>query len=598
MPISLILPPAVAVAVLSIGSVLAASLADAASSWLFAPIIVGGALLAFERLPGRVKCGLMLLAVLVAGLWLGRGIISGLNQLFTFLLFGGGLVIAVAGLYRSDPRRGYYPLMAVMLLSIVALFRSSTGLEFFFSWELITLASSFLITMAPSARSAALEYLLFSLASAFLLLAGFAVAAAANGTTALSAFLGAGPQAIPAFVLLATGFLIKIGVVGVHVWLPAAYTKADDDLSAMLSAVVGKVAIFGLLMASYLAARSQLGLELAHAIGWIGMLTTVVGALLALQQSDMKRMLAYSSLSQTGYIVTAVALIGHLGWVTALYLVANHLMVKGILFLAVAGVIHRIGRRRLEACGGLARRMPLTFAAAVVALVSMSGLPPLAGFGGKWLLLSAMMDKGWYGPVVLGALATLVGLLYMFRLGHSVFLGPLSQQHATVREAPAALLLPQFVLVAGILVLSFLPKLVIEPISAAINPQFASTLVWQGMSLDLIYGYWNPVPVMTIAVVVSALGFVLMWLFYRFDRERLASDGVARFYSFYRRALAPMLAPYADRFWNGVPIAVGQSGDAIRRVYDGNGQTYALYVLYYVIALYLFDASASFVWSQ
>src|SRR5262249_29429140 len=161
-----------------------------------------------------------------------------------------------------------------------------------------------------------------------------------------------------------------------------------------------KASMFGLLVGTYLAVRSEVTLNLAIVLGWIGMLTTLAGAMLAVQQDDMKRMLAYSSMSQLGYIMAAIALMSHLGWVTALYLVANPLLVKGILYLAAAAIILRTGRRALSELGGLAAAMPLTFAAAVVAIIAMSGLPPLAGFGGKWLLLSAMLAKGWYGPAI------------------------------------------------------------------------------------------------------------------------------------------------------------------------------------------------------
>ena len=314
-------------------------------------------------------------------------------------------------------------------------------------------------------------------------------------------------------MLLALGFLIKAGAIGVHVWLPGAYAEADDDLSAMLSAVISKVAIFGLFVVTYLAIRSEAGLELAHVMGWIGMLTTLVGAVMALQQDDMKRMLAYSSMSQLGYIVTAIALMSHLGWVTALYLVANHLMVKGILFLAVAGVILRTGTRLMDE-----QRRPCQEHAASpspprsIAIVSMSGLPPLAGFGGKWLLLSAMMDKGWYW----------LGRAWRARDFHRLSLHvPLvlcrlsgrAEGSGTKRfgKRRSQLLVPQFVLVAAILVLSFFPKLLMEPVSAAIDPYFASTLVWEGMSLEMIYGYWNPVPVMAGAVAVAAILFVIFW---------------------------------------------------------------------------------------
>ena len=155
----------------------------------------------------------------------------------------------------------------------------------------------------------------------------------------------------------------------------------------------------------------------------------------------------------------------HLGWVTALYLTANHLMTKGILFLVAAAIILRTGARTFADLGGLTRPMPFTFAAAVIAIVAMSGLPPLAGFGGKWLLLSAMIEKGWYGPIAMGLLATFVGFLYMARFIQAIFLDPPKSARGKIAEAPAALLVSQYLLILGIVVTSFFPKLLIVPIS-------------------------------------------------------------------------------------------------------------------------------------
>jgi formate hydrogenlyase subunit 3/multisubunit Na+/H+ antiporter MnhD subunit len=504
------------------------------------------------------------------------------------------LVLAIACLYRSDARRGFYPLLAVMLLSLPALPRTTTSLEFLFVWELITLSSYFLIARRREARPHALRYLLFSLVSAFFLLAGFAMAHAINGSFSLMALRAAGPDSSVAFVLLAIGLLIKAAAIGVHVWLPGAYAAADDDVSAMLSALISKVPIFGLLIGTHLAIRSEVSLNVAHLLGWIGMFTTLAGAMMAVRQDDIKRMLAYSSMSQIGYIITAIALMSHLGWVTALYLVANHLMVKGILFLTAAAVILRTDTRLFAAMGGLARNMPFSFAAAAVAIVAMSGLPPLTGFGGKWLLLSAMMEKGWYGPVVMGVLATFVGLLYMARFIRAVFLGPRTLAHNDVAETPLALLVPQYLLVAGILLMSFFPKLLIGPVSEAIDPYFASTLVWQGMSLEMIYGYWNPVPAMAIAVTISAALFVAFWLLRRDGRIKSAGARATAwsgmtpvgFYAFYKRVFATLTPPLADVFWGGLSDGTITIAERTRKLYTGNGQTYSLYILYYFVFLY------------
>ena len=577
----------------------AASLAGLSSAWVFLPLGAGAALYLLDHLPGPVKAAVCFAVTLAGGVWLVRDI-SGLNQLFAVLLFVGGMVMSIACLYRSDIRRGFYPLLAVILLSLPALPRASTSLEFFFIWELITLASYFLILRGRDAAPHALPFLLFSLVAAFFLLVGFALASASTGTTLLAALRTAGPASAAVFVLLAIGFLIKAGAVGVHVWLPGAYAEADDDVSAMLSAVISKASMFGLLVGAYGAVRSELGLNLAHMLGWIGMLTTLAGAMMAVREDDLKRMLAYSSMSQLGYIVTAVALLSHLGWVTALYLVANHLMVKGILFLTAAAIVVRAGTRSFAELGGLARAMPFTFAAATVAIVAMSGLPPLAGFGGKWLLLNAMLEKGWIGPAVMALLATFVGFLYMAYFIKAIFLGPRKAAREGAGEAPLALLVPQYLLITGILILSFLPKLLIGPVSEAIDPQFASTLVWQGMSLETIYGYWNPVPVMTYAVAVSAILFAFLWLLQRsgrIDPTVAAARSRQAFYDFCRPLFAALTPPLACKFWCGATESAERLAGQSRLIYTGNGQTYSLYILYYFFALYALGGGFDRVWA-
>jgi NADH:ubiquinone oxidoreductase subunit 5 (subunit L)/multisubunit Na+/H+ antiporter MnhA subunit len=282
------------------------------------------------------------------------------------------------------------------------------------------------------------------------------------------------------------------------------------------------------------------------------------------------------------------------------------MMVKGILFLVAAALIVRTGTRLLTELGGLAGVMPVTFGAAAIAIVAMSGLPPLTGFGGKWLLLSAMMEKGWYGPVVLTLLATFLGFLYMTRFIQVIFLGPRKPVHESVPEAPIALLVVQYLLIAGILVMSFLPKLLIEPISRAIDPTFASTLRWQGMSLELIYGNWNPVPVMASAVAAAAILFAALWLLQRACASKRSGvhsrsgNGAwfARFNEFYMPVVTALTPPWASAFWGAIPAAVTSLAERTRLLYTGNGQTYNLYILYYFLALYAAGGGLRYLWPR
>jgi formate hydrogenlyase subunit 3/multisubunit Na+/H+ antiporter MnhD subunit len=546
---------------------------------LFLPLIAGGALLVVERLvPDRVG-GLAMLVVVAAG-WLVMPAAEGIAHLFAGLLLAGGLVIASAGLTQTVARPLHYPLVAVLLLSIQSLLRAETGLAFYVAWEFITLASFFLVGQGRNALPEVLRFLLFSLFAAFLIIAGLAQIAAQTGSRELAALAMAGPSALAGFVLLAAGFLVKAAAVGVHVWLPSAYAEAPDDVTALLSAVVSKVAVFGLLMVAYAAGRSGLDADLAYPLAWIGMATTVAGALLALCQTDLKRLLAFSSMSQLGYIVTAVALTNHLGWVTALYIVANHMLVKGILFLAAAAIILRTGARRLDELNGLGRAMPLTLAAVAMALLSMSGLPPLMGFGGKWLLLSAMMDKGWTALALAGTLATFLGLWYMLRLLAVLAAGP---ARAGGREAPAMILLPQALLIGGILVLSLFPKLLMGPVSDAIDPQFATTLVWEGQSLETIYGLWNPAPVMAWSVA-GAFGIAVIW--WGLARFAGPNAGLASVLMSARPLPARVMPAIAQAAWSGLARGTELASDGLRRIYTGNGQVNLLLVLVYFLVLY------------
>ncbi|MGV6872724.1 complex I subunit 5 family protein [Pseudochelatococcus sp. B33] len=595
-------PVAALVLALALAGGLATLFAAPRSLWLYAPLAVGGVLALAEalwphRLYGQAKALLALAALPVFGPFLLPET-YGLPTLFGVVFILGGFVVGLGALYRTDARRGYYPLLAVMLLALPALTASRTSLEFFVTWEFITLSSYFLIAHGRYTGSQTLRYLLFSLAAAFCLLAGFGQFYAVSGGVdllTLHSWLGdGGAQATAAFVLIAIGCLIKAGVVGAHVWVPGTYALADDDLSALLSAVISKVAIFGLLTGTYLAIRSEVGLELAQLLAWIGFATTLLCGVLALFQHDAKRLLAYSSISQIGYILAAIALMSHIGWVTALYLVASHLLVKGVLFLAIAGVLARARTGALGSLGGLAGNMPVTFATVLVALVAMAGLPPLAGFGSKWLLIGNMIDNGWYLLAAIGLLATFVGFLYMIRLVGSIFLGPRRDELAHVQEAPLTFLVPQFLLIAGILVLSFYPKLLMEPLSRAIDPAFAASLVWEGLPLDVIYDSLNPLPVMSAAVILSLAAGALLALVMR-SRNGGERGDIRSFFTDLMSAVrdAPIVSyvPSFNAFWNGVAGVALFAAGRLRLIYDGNAQTYALTVLVYIVAVRFLGAA-------
>ncbi len=601
-----IAPIAIAALLLFASGYVMAMFMQQSSPLMFLPLLVGLALWLIDGLHSRFKKLPMLVAVAAGGYFLTYDL-EGINQLFSYLLIGGGLLISVGTMYRDDVRKGFYPMLAVLLLSLATLLRAQTSLEFFFSWELMTLSSYLLVTLGRNGVKPALTYLLFSLASAYFILAGFAVAFAATGSLLLADLGASGSSMTIIFSLLAIGFIIKMGGFGVHVWLPDTYGEADDDFTAVLSAVVSKAGIFGLfIIAAQLGVHSDIGLNAAYVLGWAGILTATFGALMAVFQEDIKRLLAYSSMGQLGYIVTGIALMNHLGWVSAMYITVNHFLFKGILFLSIAGVILRTNERLMYKMGGLIKNMPFTFAFVMIAIIAMSGVPPLSGYGGKWMLFNALMDKGWYWIAALAFFSSAVAFLYMFRLLQTVFLGQRKLEHARLREAPAILLVPQVVMVACIMVISAYPKLLLDPLSAAIDPWIENTLVWQGTTMLAHYGHWNAPLIMAIIAGVWMLPLIILLLIsttlkiqkveqfnivFAAERPRRPEEThyAYNFYAHYDRAIGFLVRPRATAFWQASVEWSHTLASSLRVFYNGNGQTYALFIIMYFVAMFLIN---------
>jgi len=597
-------PVAIAVLLLFVSGYLMAMLMHATSPVMFLPLLVGFILWLIDRLPSRLK-KLPMLAAVAAGGYLLTYDLQGINQLFSYLLIGGGLLLSIGTMYRSDERKGFYPLLAVLLLSLATLLRAQTSLEFFFGWELMTLSSYLLVTLGRNGVKPALVYLLFSLGSAYFILAGFAVAYAATGSMVLTDLGASGSAMSIIFSLLAIGFVIKMGGFGVHVWLPDAYAESDDDFTAILSAVVSKAGIFGLIIiAAQLGVQSDIGLDAGYVLGWVGILTATFGALMAVFQEDIKRLVAYSSMGQLGYIVTGVALMSHLGWVSAIYITVNHFLFKGILFLSVAGIILRTNERLMYKMGGLIKNMPVTFVFVMIAIIAMSGVPPLSGYGGKWMLFNALMDKGWYWIAAVAFFSSAVAFLYMFRLLHTVFLGQRKLAHTKLREAPLILLLPQGLLVAGIMVISAYPKLLLDPLSAAISPWTGNTLVWDGTSMLAHYGQWNAPMIMAVVAGVWMVPLIILLLasltmniqkveqfniVFAAERPRRPEEThfAYNFFAHYDRAIGFLVRPRATAFWDASVEWTHTLGSGLRIFYNGNGQTYALFIIIYFVAMFM-----------
>lgn len=572
---------------------------------LYLPLFGAAALFALDWLPVRLKGALALLGI---ALYASRVFpqITGFAFYFNLIFLGAGSVMLLSSLARRERSVGFYPLILLMLGALSNLVLARTLLEFFFAWELMTLSSYLLILRGKKAETPALTYVLFSLGGAYFILMGFAYAHAAVPYTLSLRLLGnTGRYAATIFSLISVGFLVKVAGIGLHIWAPGAYSESEDDTTPLISGILSKAGIFGfIVLLIHLGHPLIRQLDLTTVLGWIGALTAFFATLFAVFQEDIKKLLAYSSVGQVGYIVMGLAVMSHLGWSAALWHTVNHMLFKGLLFLAVAGVVYRTGTRNMYQMGGLIKRMPFSFFSVLIGIIALSGVPPLTGFAGKWLLYEALIERGWYLQTGLAFFASTIAFLYCYRLIHSIFLGMPKPNQLKIKEAPVWMLVPQYVLIVGIFLFSARPKLLLKPISAIINPVFPTTLHWQGFTVYSSIGYWNGTLMMVMVGVIFVL--VLLYLIlsgprpqkvkpfnivYAAERPEIpeTTHYAYHFFTPYRRAMAPVLTPLVKRFWSGVSEWTNATAQVFRQLYTGNGQTYALFILIFGLILYFFS---------
>ena len=433
--------------------------------------------------------------------------------------------------------------IAGMLLVVLA----DDALSFMIAWELMSVASYLLVTFEHERganRRAGFLYLLMAHVGALAILLAFGVLAAFGGgfTFAQMAAAELTPLwATAAFAFALAGFGAKAGLVPLHAWLPEAHPVAPSHVSALMSGVMLKVAIYGFVRVTY-------GLIGQYYWGWgllllvLGAASALAGVLYAIQQNELKRLLAYSSIENVGIIFLGLGLsliflgtgqpvLGTLGLVAALYHALNHALFKGLLFLGAGAVIMRTHERDLEHMGGLIRRMPVTAGLFLVGAIAISALPPFNGFVSEWLtfqtaLRAPVLDGGVETavlrsliPLAAAALAltgALAAACFIKAYGIAFLGRPRTRHVARAREVSRGMLAGMALLASGCLLLGVLPT----PVIAALAPlthllldvelprATASGWLWLTPVAPSVASYSAPLVALAIALVF-ALGYVL-----------------------------------------------------------------------------------------
>nr|MBP9035956.1 hydrogenase 4 subunit B [Pseudomonadales bacterium] len=338
--------------------------------------------------------------------------LDSLSAFFLFLLgsASAGISVFAAGYFRAGEGTSpgllclqYHVFLASMTLVLLA----NDAYAFMVSWESMALSSYFLVTTQhriPEIRQAGFLYLLLAHVGAIAILLCFGVLQGGSWQFTFDAMRAAelpAARASLAFGLAVLGFGAKAGLVPLHVWLPEAHPAAPSPVSALMSGVMLKTAVYGVLRVTFDLLPAPLWWWGAALLA-LGLFSALFGVVFAAVQTDMKRLLAYSSIENLGIVFAGIGLTllfhaegmgapAALALAATLYHCLNHAMFKSLLFLATGSVLHATGERNLGKLGGLIRRMPWVAWLALIGTLAIAGLPPLNGFVSEWLLLQAFL---------------------------------------------------------------------------------------------------------------------------------------------------------------------------------------------------------------
>jgi proton-translocating NADH-quinone oxidoreductase chain M len=414
---------------------------------------------------------------------------------------------------KNARQKSYYALMLLFTGCMNGTVMAKDFLTFFLLWEFMTLAAFFLIMFDhqhDSVRASIKYFIMSEMGALFMLLSIIGIYCTA-GTLAMTSLSSSSFDSSVAQLLL-LGFLIaagtKAGMFPVHTWLPDAHPAAPSPVSALLSGAMIKVGIYLIFRIFF---QVHFNADLWQTVLCVlGSLTIIIGVMMALAQHDAKRLLAYHSVSQVGYMVLGIGTGAAIGVSGGLFHMVNHALFKGLLFLCIGAVIYRTGTRDLDRMGGLARTMPLTFFTCLIAALSISGIPPLNGFASKWMIYQGIIEAGksggamWTVYLAAAMLGSALTLASFVKVLHAAFLRKAAPAVTArnVTEVGWTMWLPMAALAAACIVFGIFAYRL--PLSHLILPAMPEQVAFAGT--------WWAGPATLMLVVAFIIGLLVYFL--------------------------------------------------------------------------------------
>ena len=399
--------------------------------------------------------------------------IDTLSVFMAAISIGLGLLVAVYSIKDMKNDTGtmlYYTLLTAMISGMVGVAFAGDLFTLYVFWELMCVSSYVLVAFRKAEWEpieAGLKYLVMSAAGSATLLLGMSLLYGMTGTlnfqSLAAALTGARQNAwlSMSFLLILAGFGVKAAIVPLHTWLPDTYSAAPTPVSAMLSGAVTEIGVYALartLFSAFLAFQVQWSLVLAV----LSIVTMTLGNITALLQKDVKRLLAYSSIAQVGYMLVGLAVGTQLGLTGTFLQILNHALMKGTAFLCVGAIIYRTGTRQLDEIAGVGRKMPLTMILFAVSLFALTGMPPLNGFVSELTLFTSAVqaNMAWLGIAII--LNSVLSAAYYLQVIRFLVRPGMSEKLEKVKEAPLIMLVPIAIMAILIVLLGVYPDPVLS----------------------------------------------------------------------------------------------------------------------------------------
>jgi multicomponent Na+:H+ antiporter subunit A len=457
--------------------------------------------------------------------------VDALSVLFAFMgscLGGFVLLYSIGYMAHDKSATRFYFSMLIFIGGFIGLVYSANLFFFYLCWELIGLCSFSLVGFwytNPEAVSGARKVLLMTHIAGYGLLAAILVVYHRTGSALWTDPAVAHSFTGGIFLLMLAALVAKSVQVPLHTWIPEAMA-APTPVSALLHAACYVKA------GVYLAARMHSFGAWPQAWGstlvWIGTITMAVGVMYAMVQTDLKRMLAFSTVSQIGYMMMGLGIGTPLAITAGLLHCLNHGFFKGGLFLTAGAVQHAAGTRDMNKLGGLAQRMPRTTLSWLIGVGSMMGIPLMSGFASKWMLYAAALQAGWAVPAMVAWIVSLGTVFLCAKATSAVFLGPLTEATKDAHEAPPTMVWGMGFMAAGSVVLGIAPQLAVNyflnPILSVLGLGTGVQVTWFGLFANA--GSFSTTGGLVLALVSLVLGGLIYAIAY-VARPATATGGAA-----------------------------------------------------------------------